>query len=334
MRTERRSDGADRNGHPADPGTFRHEALLYNGVADFVDTASSFIRDAFASDEPVLVVVGAEKIALLREELGSEADKVEFRDMATVGSNPARIIPAWYDFVADQTARTRYFRGIGEPISNDRSPEALVECQRHESLLNLAFHDAGAWWLLCPYDTSALPSSVLEEALRSHPFVWEGGAHRSSDSYLDLDLIRQPFDLPLPEPKTVPWVMPFALEDLAALRSAVCDHARRHGFGVSAAEDIVVAVNEVAINSLCHGGGRGLLRVWREGDMFTCEIRDSGHLDQPLAGRRRPEAGQEGGFGIWLVHQLCDLVQMRQFPEGNCVRMHISIPHGARRTSA
>jgi MEDS: MEthanogen/methylotroph, DcmR Sensory domain len=43
-------------------------------------------------------------------------------------------------------------RGIGEPLFATRSADELVECQRHEALLNLAFQDAPGFWLLCPYD--------------------------------------------------------------------------------------------------------------------------------------------------------------------------------------
>jgi anti-sigma regulatory factor (Ser/Thr protein kinase) len=304
---------------------FRHEALLYNGVGDFVDTASGFIREGIEEGDPVLVVVSAEKIDLLTSVLGSDACKVDFADMSTVGSNPARIIPAWYDFVADRSAEGRHIRGIGEPISNDRSPEALVECQRHESLLNIAFEDASAWWLLCPYDTSVLDASVIEEALRSHPHYLAEGQHLRSDAYLELDTFRQPFDHPLPEPLTQTYTMGFTLANLNEVREAVCLHAERHGLGSDRADDLCIAVNEVAINSLRHAGGTGSLRLWREGDMLTCEIRDSGNVDIPLIGRMRPVPGQEGGFGMWLVHQLCDLVQLRSFSDGSVVRMHMSV---------
>ena len=61
--------------------------------------------------------------------------------MAEIGANPACIIPAWRDFVDECAEAGRAIRGIGEPIWADRSPAELVECQRHESLLNLAFAD-------------------------------------------------------------------------------------------------------------------------------------------------------------------------------------------------
>ena len=47
----------------------------------------------------------------------SEIDTVvvAFADMANVGANPARIIPAWSDFVASHSGSGRPLRGIGEP---------------------------------------------------------------------------------------------------------------------------------------------------------------------------------------------------------------------------
>ena len=154
------------SGHRPHNESFRHEALLYAGQSGFVSGTLPFIRDGLASEEAMLVVVSQEKIDLLRHGLGSDADAVHFADMAEVGMNPARIIPAWYDFVNEY--RGRRLRGIGEPIWASRSSAELIECQRHESLLNVAFAEAPAWWLLCPYDTESLDPGVIAEARRSH----------------------------------------------------------------------------------------------------------------------------------------------------------------------
>src|SRR5688572_1116810 len=53
---------------------FQHDAILYAGTADFVDRTSAFIRDSLAEREPMLVVVSAEKIELLRDELGEDSE--------------------------------------------------------------------------------------------------------------------------------------------------------------------------------------------------------------------------------------------------------------------
>jgi hypothetical protein len=169
----------------------------------FLTGTLPFIREGVAVGEPVLVVVSAARIGLLRAALGGDADRVAFADMADVGANPARIIPAWRDFVAliDGGGRAR---GIGEPIWVERTPAELVECQRHEALLNLAFVGVPAWWLLCPFDTGALGADVLEEAERSHPFVSEAGVAWQSAAYRGLEQVAEPVATPLPDPPGPP----------------------------------------------------------------------------------------------------------------------------------
>src|SRR5207244_2662029 len=99
------------------------------------------------------------------------------------------------------------FRGIGEPIWAGRSPAELVECHRHESLLNLAFAGSPAWWLLCPYDTATLDAAVLEEARATHPLVYEDGVERPSPAYVGLEVVTAPFREPLPEPPARPQAL-------------------------------------------------------------------------------------------------------------------------------
>lgn len=310
---------------PSDtPQAFSHEALFYAGLDDFVGSVSAFIREGLETEEPILVVVGSAKLGLLREELGSDAHQVRFADMANVGFNPARIIPAWREFVNEHGPKGKPFRGIGEPIWADRPPPALIESQRHESLLNLAFHGAPHWRLLCPYDTDTLATDVIEEAYRSHPLVWDRGMGGSSPTYMGLEAATAPFDKPLPDPPERPEVFAFDRSMLPHVRETVRNQAARFGFDAKKANDLVVAVNEVATNSLQHGGGEGLLRVWTEQGSLICEIRDRGRIDRPLLGRERPGLGQDGGLGVWLANQLCDLVQIRTFPEGSVVRLHMS----------
>jgi anti-sigma regulatory factor (Ser/Thr protein kinase) len=303
--------------------SFRHEALFYAGRDEFVRRTAQFLRDAVAAEEPALVVVDAAKIDLLREELDGAAGEVCFADMAEVGVNPARIIPAWREFVDEHMGSGRRLRGIGEPIWPGRTAAQLAECERHESLLNLAFAGSSSWWLLCPYDTEALDPVVLEEARRTHPFVVEDGVHEPSDAYYGLEAIAAPFVDPLPELPGPTTELAFASGPLEGLRSFVAREAAEAGFDEARAADLVLAVHELATNSLRHGGGRGTLRVWREPDALVCEVHDGGRIDAPLVGRERPAGGRPDGRGLWLANQLCDLVQIRCFPTGSVVRLHM-----------
>ena len=122
----------------ASPAGFRHEALLYAGEDEFVDATLPFIEQGVGANEAVLVVVSNRKIDALRERL-ADGQAVMFANMEHVGTNPARIIPAWRSFVEGSSKRKQAMRGIGEPIWPGRTASELAECHHHEALLNTAF---------------------------------------------------------------------------------------------------------------------------------------------------------------------------------------------------
>jgi hypothetical protein len=51
-------------------------------------------------------------------------------------------------------------------------------------------------------------------------------------------------------------------------------------------------------------------------------VRDAGHITEPLIGRSRSGSGPDSG--LWLVNQLCDLVQIRSSASlGTVVRLRV-----------
>jgi anti-sigma regulatory factor (Ser/Thr protein kinase) len=311
----------------ATSAAFHHEAAFYAGDEGFVGLCRDFVAEGLAQGEPVLVMVGSRKLELLREALGERAAEVHFRDMEVVGRNPARIIPAWARFVAEHARDGRPMRGIGEPIWAGRGPEELVECQLHESLINLAFARADSFRLICPYDTAALPDEVIAEARRSHPMVSVRGEPEPCGDYCGVDKIAARFSEELPEPPSDAEQLRVTVDGLRDARALVRRQARDAGLA-ERSDDFALAVNEILSNSLHHADEDGVLRVWREPDGLVCEVRDSGHIEQPLIGREEPELGQIGGHGLWLVNLVCDLVQVRSSAEGSTVRMKMGAESG------
>ena len=302
---------------------FRHEALLYSGPEEFLAGTVPFLLEGIAAGDSTMVVLEPAKIAFLQEALGPDATAVRFANMNEVGSNPARIIPAWREFVIEHARSPRPLRGIGEPISPARTGAELVECQRHEALLNLAFDGVPAWWLLCPYDRKTLASKALIEAERSHPYVMESTSHRVSRRYQGLDAIAAPFARPLPDPPKDSIVVAFTAPELSAVRLFVAARADSFGLDARRSAELALAVNEIATNSLRHASGHGELRTWTQADSIIFEIRDDGHIDAPMIGHVRPDPAQRSGYGMWIANQLCDLVQVRSYPEGSAVRLHM-----------
>lgn len=305
-------------------GRFYHATLFYNGDDGFLDGTLPFIAEAIAEEESILVAVSKSRIELLKDMLGSHAEHVLFADMRLLGSNPARIIPAWRNFLAEHAPSGHPVRGIGEPIWAGRSAAELTECQRHESLLNVAFDGGQTWQLLCPYDLDALDEDVIEAARHSHPFLAQDGTRQICDAYQQAEGM-DPFVGSLLAPRGALQTLEFTSDELGTLRRFVAHAAAEASLDPSRIDDLVLAVNELATNSLRHGGGAGTLRVWREEQMLLCEVQDEGHITEPLVGRIPPPPSQPTGRGLWVVNQLCDLVQIRSSRRGSVVRAHMRL---------
>ncbi|HVL91208.1 MAG TPA: sensor histidine kinase [Actinomycetota bacterium] len=297
---------------------FRHEALVYDGPDAFAGVVGPFVADALAADEPVLVMTPPDRIDTLRRYLGDDAARVRFEDMTGVGRNPARIIPAWQAFAEEHSGRS--VRGVGEPAWAGRSPDELEECRLHESLINLAFRGSDGFWLACPYDGSSLDAPVLEDAHRTHPLA--GGTPLIS--YAGVEDAAGLFAEQLPVPPASAERLDYDNETARSVRRFATEIAQRAGLDAVASANFALTAHELAINSVVHGGGGGTIDAWITPTALIGEVRDRGLIADPLTGRIRPSVDVEGGRGIWLANQLCDLVQLRSSRAGTSVRFHVA----------
>lgn len=299
--------------------SFVHDALFYSNDEEYVQGVGGFVRAGAEAGAALLVAVPDRKLALLRRELAPLDGRVTFADMAQIGANPARIIPFVRELV--DASRDRPVRFVGEPIWAGRTAAELVEGVRHEGLLNAAFADTSAH-ILCPYDARKLPAAVLGEARRTHPSLLCDGERHGCPEYVDPLVTYTAADRPLAEPAVLTLSLSVD-EDLVAFRSAVKEHALSAGLDPARVSSFVLAANEAAANTLVHAGGDGAARLWEDEGEVVCEVSDSGVIDDPLVGRRIPPVDREGSRGIWLMHQLSDLVELRSGPGGTVVRIHM-----------
>jgi anti-sigma regulatory factor (Ser/Thr protein kinase) len=245
---------------------------------------------------------------------------VEFGDMRVIGENPSRILPAWTEF---GRRHNRPFRGVAEPMFEARGEAELDECLQHERLLKVAFDTGPAWRLLCLFDETTVPAELLDESRREHPYVHQGRGLQENRRFRPADARRLLSIPPLPPRPPQAVRLSFTTGYLRAVRRFVLRHAAAVGLRANRANDLVLAVNELAANSVRFGGGQGTLWIWSSRAALVCEVEDDGQLLQPLAGRRRPDTSAESGRGLWMVNQLCDLVQLRSSPAGTTVRVHV-----------
>lgn len=309
----------------AGPG-FRHLAFFYRTRGEYQAALTQFVVDALERGEPTLIAIPGERGDALWSALPTTAGRAVFADMAELGRNPSGIIPAISSFL--ERHRGKRVSYLGEPVWPGRSDSELAEAAKHEALVNLAFAGTEAT-ILCSYDRRQLPAGVLADARRTHPEVLERGNCRRSGDYLG------PGHLP-PRCERPPSAPPESAEeliystDLRPLRALVADSAQRAGLTQARSADLVLAVSEVAANTLRHTPGSGRLRVWQERGEILCQIDDGGFISDPLAGRRPPGEYLDAHQGLWVVNQVCDLVEIRTGEEGTTVRMHMSLSSVAR----
>ena len=238
-----------------------------------------------------------------------------------LGANPARIIGAWAAVLAEATAEAGCFAASGSPRGT-AAASRVAECQLHELLLNSAFDDGPAWRLLCPYDEVRLPAAVCARA-EAHPVRSTSAARGPSDRTSR----RTP-------PRASPRRSPRPARASCGAPSAGPRHPGHPAHGRllrpllravdEQCEALELAASELATNSVHYGGGSGTVAMWRTTapPSSSSATRAAGRTPHRPAARR---ARQEGGRGLFLVNQLCDLVQVRSSPGG---RRSASSPGG------
>lgn len=304
---------------------FHHEAFFYGDPDEFLAGALPFLREGLDAGEPALVAVGRRRAEDLKGALNGDAEEIRFVDMEELGRNPARIIPAWQQFV-DECGGGRPVRGIGEPVWPGRRAEEIDECHRHEGLLNHAFWDGPAWRLLCPYDSGALTDEVLESARRTHTVVSGSWTSDDPEHWQTVDpRAVSPFAGALPGHPAGAGRFDFDRTGLHEARTMVRAAAEGAGLSAERCFDLVAAVGELTANSVLHGGGNGVLRVWSEPESLVVQVEDAGVIEQPLTGRVRPDPSQHNGRGLWMVNHLCDLAQVRSGEGGTTVRVRMGL---------
>ncbi|MEV0590041.1 sensor histidine kinase [Nonomuraea cavernae] len=322
---------AEEGSNPAtsDPAsTLTHQALLYDSVATFATVAARFCLDGLARGERVMAVVTPPNIEALENVLGADAARVELVDAREWYDAPGRTLDAYSRYLNTHRLGHSRVRVLGEPVWQglDRAQEA--EWTRYESVLNAAFADSPAW-IMCPYDTRALPRHIVDDARRTHPDLVTEHGTMVSPAYLKPSEFGHARDLlPLPPPGKDHGTGFVFDADLGFLRQHVSAWAAVGELPAETADRLVIVVNEVATNAVEHGGGHGEILLWAEGDSICCDILDAGQPGgeglELFAGYLPPASATARGYGLWVARQLCDLVEVRTGRTGTQVRLRLS----------
>ena len=146
---------------------------------------------------------------------------------------------------------------------------------------------------------------------------------------------------PAGEPGVPVLDLAFDSGTLDALRAGVKAHSSAAGLPEDRAEDVVLAVHELAANAVSHGAGAGRLRIWKLTGSLRCQVEDgeplaSGHPGElpQHAGRAAADSGPTSGpplpsrpgHGLWLVRQVADRMRILSGARGTLATIAFDLP--------
>jgi anti-sigma regulatory factor (Ser/Thr protein kinase) len=304
---------------------FVHQALIYGSDQEFMEVALPFVEDAVASREPTLVTVQECNLDNLRAALGGSPPGVTLFSVEQWYDTSARTREKLGRWVAQHGGGGRV-RVIGEPPWAVGHEAQVRDWARHESVLNVAFAEQPVTFI-CPYDARVLPAEIIEHAESTHPQIVDSAGAASSELYEDPFEFCRRLDTavrhPTGEPKTE---RTFGLADLPALRRTIRSLAVEAGLSRARADELMLAVHEIATNAVVHGTSPATLKVWRADREIVFEVSDHGKgIKDVLAGQLRPAPAGLGGRGLWLTRLLADAVEIRN-GTGCTVAIHATAP--------
>jgi anti-sigma regulatory factor (Ser/Thr protein kinase) len=297
------------------PAALRHHALVYEYDDEYVSTTVSFLRDGLAAGEACMVGNTRDGLAVMRDALGDDAQRVAFFDVGSLYTRPARAIATYYAAFREQLRSAPAVRAVA---SGQFGPtrEDWAEWTSYEAITNHAYSHLPVW-VVCAYNASRLPDELVDAVLRTHPEVL-GNGWSENDQFEDpRELVRRltPVPEPLPDLRSLP-----PGDDTERFREQLALELVAHDVPEAKALDMLIAASEVAANAVRHGGGIEDVRVGRADGRFVCEVVDRGSgFDDPMAGYVAPRDGE--ARGLWVARQLTRAVEWFHSARGFTVRI-------------
>ena len=300
----------------------QHAAGFYGSDADLLERLVPLAEAALSADEAVALALRPATEEALVERLGGT------RGLARLHQ------PDSPDSACGQTAAARRALELRAIIATTGGPVTVLA----EHISRLDGVDGGFWTELdaalnialadlpvrvtCFFPELPLYLEILDGARRNHPVLLVGGQlHPNPEHMAPRDLLTA---RPAPAPPLLgpPHLqMEFSAWQLHEVRRAVEKALVTADYGRERAEDVVLAVNEVATNAVEHGTPEARLSLWTGSDGLVCEIDDGGRLRDPLPGLQAPHPAEARGRGVWIARQVCDSLHVWADERGTHVRM-------------
>ena len=296
-----------------DQQIYRHVGYVMTDGADVADVVAPFLRSALSTGEPVVIACPEPLATELAAALGSDQD-VQVVPAGPRHQRPPDALAAMAGMIdRDLPGDGRRLNLVTGHIAQDGDCAVWVQT---EALLNhvLAERPVDHLCLLADHGSSAeadQDTPTRAAARATHPWLLTAaGAQANPDFRPPAELLREVQRAQLPDPleATEPTLAMVDLDDLRTLRRALNRVLADSALSADAAQDFVLAIDEVTANATEHGIPPVDVTLWCSPERLLCAITDRGAaFDDPLVGYGPAHGDMAvGGMGLWLARRSVD----------------------------
>ncbi|WP_216870491.1 anti-sigma factor RsbA family regulatory protein [Modestobacter excelsi] len=309
-----------------DQQVYRHVGYVMNGREDVAHRVGPFLKSAIAMGEPVVIACPDPMASALAAALGSDQD-VHVVPAEPIGHRPPDALAAIADLVdRDLPGDGRRLNLVTGPGRQDAGSSWL----QFEALLNHVLADRPVDHLCLMTAVEATDTAAMARA--THPWLLtDAGLVPSPDYRAPEELLREVQRAGEPDPleATEPTLALVDLDDMRVLRRALNRVLAQSALSPDAAQDFVLAIDEVTANAAEHGIPPVDVRLWCTPERLLCAITDHGAcFDDPLVGYGPAHGDMAvGGMGLWLARRSVDSLTASpadEFGDGCTVRLVVN----------
>ena len=309
---------------------YEHAALIIDSDDAVRARLVPVLQNLLARGAAVLMIVSAKVELLVRTEFCALSDQLEWSEPSSFYQRLGFAYEEFRRYTVEQHAQGRRVHIVAEPdITTDIDPTSPVDRAAEYLSYEVVYNDVIAPYdcpLTCIWDARRHSTLIIENVrlLHNHEII-DGGKLVPVQHVPALDYLARRNEIPLPPPPA-DTDLDLTLSSLGGIGSVYTDvrsWAVRQSFSDTAANDIVIAVAEVATNGIVHGDVPVRVSAWRHANTLVVQVDDAGGRPlPPLAGYLAPDAHPDTGRGMWLARQLSDVVKVHTGGGITSVRLH------------
>ena len=307
-------------------GHFDHRALIVDADDTIQRVLVPRLLQKIDAHESVLMVVGADTTAIIRDRLGDAADALQWAPVDGFHQRLGFSYSRFLRYLREQRSRQQIVHVITEPeiVADSTAPvDRAAAYLGYEAMTNDVYAGYGCP-ITCIWHSHRHPAPMLDEVRKVHQRelsargIVENPAYLPPTDYLNQRAQASMTAIP---PASDLDITVRHLEEVATCRAAVARWAARRHFVPTAVRQVVAATSEVVANGLRHGRPPVRTRAWSEDTTLIVQVDDHGGLRIPAHFGYRPPIGPADPAGMWVARQLADVLLTHTGSGRTAVRM-------------